>query len=596
MKKYFFTILVLLSFYMLFNYTLISATMFSNENHILNIDTNNRYLAYEYINSKNKHLIKICDFKDASSIDIKTNDNKEINDSVYFPSISLNEDYIVYTSRATNITSDVVKKCVDISDNTLKNCSNIYLYDIETKKSELLKVSDLVHFNGDNYIAKISNNGKSIVFESISTNFLTSELNVINIYKYDIDSKKYTLVTKGNSFEGGNFNSINPNISYDGRYITFQSSSTNLINGINYNNSCKKYVTSDDETCSNIYFVDTYNDNIQLITELNKLSFDNNSGNPFISDDGNYIYYESYNTSLSYNTNLKRQIYMYDIHNKETNIISKNRSFINNRDNYLLDISKSGKYIIYLTNSTNIDKSFNIYNLYIYNKDSNKVSCVDYSNINDIELAVINDTEIVYLKDDNIIYKTKIDKYPPTISISNDIYLIKGEIENIKSKLGVDDNLSSIDSIEVYIKNSIELLEVGKHILEVSVKDEFGNTCSKNITFYSINEDKDGPVFNLVKEIKILKGASTLNLSNYIDVYDQIDGKTKIYIIDDGKINLNTSGNYRLKLMSKDLSNNETYFEVDVKVYENYNFSYFYEIIVLLGILLLIIFSIIKVK
>ena len=133
-------------------------------------------------------------------------------------------------------------------------------------------------------------------------------------------------------------------------------------------------------------------------------------------------------------------------------------------------------------------------------------------------------------------------------------------------------------------------------MIEISARDEFGNVSNEKVNFIVIEEDNEGPIFNLNKEIKILKGSNTLNLSNYIDVIDKVDGKTKIYIIDDGNINLNVVGSYKLKLMSKDNSNNITYYEIEACVYENYDFKYYYEIILLLGVLVVIIFSIIKVK
>ena len=119
---------------------------------------------------------------------------------------------------------------------------------------------------------------------------------------------------------------------------------------------------------------------------------------------------------------------------------------------------------------------------------------------------------------------------------------------------------------------------------------------STTIKLIVIEKDIEGPSFNDVKEIKILKGSSSLNLSSYIEAIDNVDGQTRIYIMDDGGLNLNVKGNYRVLLMSKDSSDNISYKEVKIIVYENFNFEYYYEIILILGLICVIIFSIIRVK
>ena len=68
------------------------------------------------------------------------------------------------------------------------------------------------------------------------------------------------------------------------------------------------------------------------------------------------------------------------------------------------------------------------------------------------------------------------------------------------------------------------------------------------------------------------------NLFLYINAEDKIDGDVRVYIVDDGNLDLNVTGTYNLKLMCKDTSDNVTYKKIKVIVYENYNFKYFYEI------------------
>lgn len=577
----------------LFSFCFIKANEILKIQNIINIDANDNYMVYENVNDYGIHVISIYDIEKNELFDVENNFGESINDNLYFPSISKKSNYLVYTSRATNITDDNINKCLDISDNVLKYCSNIYLYDIKNKNSILIKLNN-EYFDGDNYIGKISSDGNNVVFESISTNLINGDFKSINIYKYNIDTKKIILITKGNNFSGGNFNSINPSVSYDGRYVAFQSSSTNLVQEVNYNSSCIKYSSSVNETCSNVYVADTFNDSIKLITKKGNLSFNDNSGNAYINDEGDYVYYETYSNSL-YLSN-RSQIYSYSFNNDSTNIITKKNNTINNRDNFIQSISFSGKYIIYTTKSTNIETSNNLNNLYVYNTLSNKTSNIVKDNNVDIKMAAINEFNIFFYDDNNCLEIVKIDNDNPVIESNQTVYLVKENLKNIKNKIKITDNLSSIDNIDVYIKNLNVLLNVGNYVLEVSARDEFGNVTNEKVNFVVLEEDNEGPIFNLNKEIRILKGSNTLNLSNYLEAIDKVDGKTKIYIIDDGKINLNVEGNYKLKLMSKDNSNNVSYYEIAVCVYENYNFKYYYEIVLLLAVLFVIIFSIIKVK
>lgn len=594
MKKRIILFVSIFTLNVLFNFCFIKAKEILKIQNIVNVDANDNYMIYENINNHGLHLITIYDIEKNELYDIKNNFNEPINDNLYFPSISKKNNFLVYTSRASNITGDNINKCLDITDNTLKYCSNIYLYDIKNKNSILIKINN-DYFDGDNYIGKISSAGDNVVFESISTNLINKGFKSINIYKYNVDTQSVTLITKGENFSGGNYNSINPSVSYDGRYVAFQSSSTNLVKEVKYNSSCIKYSSSVDETCSNVYVVDTFNDSIRLITKKGNLSFNDNSGNAYINDTGDYVFYETYSNSLCSNSN-KSQIYLYSFSDDSTTIITRNNNTINNRDNFIQSINSSGKYIIYTTKSTNIKNSNNLNNLYVYNMLSNKTSNIFKDNNADIKIAAINDLNIFFYDDNDWLKIVKIDNDAPIIEANQIVYLIKENLKNIKDKIKIMDNLSLIDNIEIYIKNLNVLLNVGNYVLEVSARDEFGNVSNEKVNFIVLEEDNEGPIFNLNKEIRILKGSNTLNLSNYLDVVDKVDGKTKIYIIDDGKINLNVVGNYKLKLMSKDSSDNVSYYEIAVCVYENYNFKYYYEIVLLLAVVFVIIFSIIKVK
>lgn len=591
-------------FLFVFKYFTISANgNFFDGKIILNFDVSNRYIVYEYeevVNNTKIHGLALENIETGIIERILNNQSNLINDSVYFPSISSDGDYFVYTSRSNNITSDDISLCYNIEFSEYSNCSNIYLYDVKNKKSILITSNDV--FNGDSYIAKISGDGKSVVFESVSSNYLKRKYdcsyingisNCINIFKYDILTKNISLVSTSGNNNGGNSNSINPSISYDGRYVVFQSNSSNFIKGFDMYPFCYNYLNNKEEVCSNLYIVDTFNSSLRLITKNDNGLFDGDSGNSIISGNGEYVAYESYANNIENYSNGKRQIILYSVKNQTNKIISSNNGKLNNRDNYLDFISDDGKYIIYRTNSSNLSYNTNL-NMFVYSSNSNKTSII-VEHSNDVVFTDYYDGEIYYYDNFNF-NKTEIDVFPPEIDVSDEVYVLIGTDFNIKDKIKISDNLSSNEKINVYIKDFSFLEIVGEHDILVSATDEFNNLSQNTIKFIVIEKDYEGPLFSDVDEIKILKGSLSLNLSNYIFANDKVDGNTRIFIVDDGDLDLETTGKYCLKLMSKDESNNITYKDVYVVVYENYDLKFYYEIIVILGVIMVIIFSIIKVK
>ena len=569
---------------------------------VFNIDVSDNYIVYEYeenINELALHYISYYDVKNKSIHKILSNNGEMINSDMFFPSISKDGKYIVYTSRADNVTEDIVNECVDILDGELKKCSNIYIYNVDLRKSTMVKYNDNA-FNGDNYVAKISGNGNAIAFESVSSNLLSNNMDCgkisifskcINIYKYNILTKKTSLISTGKNRYGGDSNSITPSISDDGRYISFQSNSTNMIDGKQFPKNCVNYINFNVENCSNIFLVDTKDMSVKLVSKYNSIVFDNNSGNAKISGDGSYVIFESYATNIIQNG--KSHIYKYNVDKEDIKLITKIGDKILNRDSFIGDISNDGKYIIFDSYATNLGSN-NDATTYVYSTINNTIDKIEVDEAN-IKISKIKYRDLIYY-DGNSIAITKIDSIPPKIKDNQVVYVLLNDTNYIKDKIEIIDNLSLRDRIDIYVDDAELFERVGEYNVCVTAVDEVNNVSHNMVKVVILLQDVDPPIFTEISEIKILKGSNTLNLSNYIKAEDKIDGITKIYITDDGNLDLNVGGKYFVKLMTQDNSNNISYKEIVVIVYESYNFQYFYELLIVLGILAVIIFSIIKVK
>jgi hypothetical protein len=569
------------------------------------MDIGNKLVVYEYqetINNEKRHYIGIGDISNKNVKKIMTNNNEIVNSDMYFPSISKDDRYITFTSRATNITEDAASKCYDMGDDVYLNCSNIYLYDINEGISYLLKNGNEI-LDGDSYISKISGDGKSVVFESIATNNLNlgnmetcinNGRNIcINIYKYNIASSTIKLLSTLNDNYGGNYNSVSPSISYDGRYVAFQSSSTNLVNNKFSKDNCKNVAENGDKLCSYIYLVDTKDNTIKIISKNKNILFNDSSGNAIVSGNGKFVVYESYATNIENKTNNNLHIVLYDILADTNFVISKKDYVLNNRDTILMDISNDGKYIVCMSNSTNLDgRGKN--SIYVYNSVNKKVSLLK-QDVSKSFLAFIRENNIYYYENLIIGYE-KIDDIAPVIKENQEIYVLKDSNVFLKDKIEISDNLSDIKEIDVYMVDNLIFNTIGEYLVQIIAVDGFGNKSSQMIKIVVVEKDEEGPIFSDIDEIKILKGSSTLNLSNYIEAIDKIDGNARVYILNDDNLDLNNVGKYKIKLMAKDSFENVTYKDLYIVVYENYNFEYYYEILLIIGLIAVIIFSIIKVK
>lgn len=601
MKKYF---LFFIFIFMFMQFEKVFAVDFTENYNIYNIVSAKDIIVYEYEEcdrNTSYHSIGVYFVKEDIFKTIKNNYGEVINSSVYFPSIDRNGKYITFTSRATNITDDEDSYCYNIIENIYEYCSRVYIYDIYSEKSYVIK-NNYENLSGDSYVSKISGNGKYVVFESVATNNLNfgkidkclfnRENICINIFKYDLLLKNIVLVSTSNENYGGNFNSISPSISYDGRYIVFQSSSSNLVKG-NYNyDLCKNTSEIGEKLCTHIYLYDSiYRTNI-IITEKEKNLFNDNSGNPIISEDGNIVAYETYSTDLFDAINDKLQVVYYNLVTKKNYIVSQNNK-VNNRDTYLKSVSSDGKYLLFETSSTNLNNK-GLNSLYVYGVSSNNVSFlreVENGNI----FVELSEQNVRYIENFNV--KTeKIDSQAPIIEKNQIVYVIKDANIDLKEKILFSDNLSDKDLIKIFLVNNLIFNSIGEFNVEIFCVDEFDNTSSEFVTIVVIEKDMESPVFIGEREIKVLKGSETLNLSTFISAEDKIDGFTRIYIIDDDNLDLNKSGKYKLSLMTKDNSNNKSYEDVYVIVYENYSFDFYYEIFFIVVVFGIAIFSIIKVK
>jgi Cadherin-like/Domain of unknown function (DUF4114) len=200
--------------------------------------------------------------------------------------------------------------------------SDIFVYDRQTNTNQLVSLAN----NGDrgnnsSIHPVISADGRYVTFESSATNLVAGGTKQPNIFVRDLQSGTTELVSVNSSGVESNFGSIRSSISADGRYVTFLSFSPNLIPGN----------TSSSATSGNVFIRDRQAGTTKLVSA----DANGNAGNSLsstdslasISADGRYVAFDSGASNLvAGDTNNLRDIFVRDLQTNTTQRVSIDNS------------------------------------------------------------------------------------------------------------------------------------------------------------------------------------------------------------------------------------------------------------------------------
>ena len=279
--------------------------------------------------------------------------SKDVNDVVGnndsdFSDISSDGRYIVFESSATNLVPSFVT-----------NGRN-HIYWKDTVTDEVLLVSSDIgglEANNSSTSAQISASGRFVVFESTATNLVTfigNNTGLPQIYLKDMDLDTVVMISR-NAADASNSGSGNPDISADGRFIVFESNSTNLTG-----------LTS--TVIRHIYLADTQTPNVFVLVSVDTNgipTITGSSANPSISNDGRFIAFDSTaNDLVAIDTNGVgvTDVFMRDIGNPPgtnpvTILISKNSAGTDSASGFSENpvISGDGLQVVFESDADDID-------------------------------------------------------------------------------------------------------------------------------------------------------------------------------------------------------------------------------------------------
>jgi len=136
------------------------------------------------------------------------------------PAISAGGRYVAFRSAASNLVADDANGVLDI-----------FVRDMETEITARVSVSTAgTEANGENRFPGISADGRYVVFQSAASNLVADDANgFLDVFVRDLQDdviSRVSVSTEGTEADG---DSTGPSISPDGRYVAFQSEASNLV-------------------------------------------------------------------------------------------------------------------------------------------------------------------------------------------------------------------------------------------------------------------------------------------------------------------------------------------------------------------------------
>jgi hypothetical protein len=214
--------------------------------------------------------------------------------------------------------------------------------------TELISSGDGTTESGNSYsnLPSVSDDGQFVAFGSRASDLVVGDTNNRNdVFVRDVANETTTLVSTDSSGTQGNYESLDPSISDDGRYVAFVSQSTNLVAG-------------DTDTIYDIYVKDLQTGAITLASVNNSgVKSNNYSSEPTISGDGQFVAFRSRATNLDAgDTDTRDDIYVRDLVNNTTTLASTSTAGVkSNSGSYELSISDDGQFVAFRSRATNLD-------------------------------------------------------------------------------------------------------------------------------------------------------------------------------------------------------------------------------------------------
>ena len=239
-----------------------------------------------------------------------------------FSAVSQDGRFVAFDSTANNL--------IGLDTNV---ASDIFVRDHKTDKTRRVSIrSNGVQANGPSQLPDISDSGRFVTFSSTATNLVPGDTNLTSdIFVHDRKTDKTTRVSTLSNGNQSNGPSTLPNISGNGRFVSFESTATNLVPG-------------DGNGVSDIFVKDRKTGKTRRVSlKSNGAQSNGPSLYSDISGNGRYVTFTSAATNLvNGDTNTVLDVFRHDRNTKNTIRVSIGSVGEANDDSLLSTVSNNG--------------------------------------------------------------------------------------------------------------------------------------------------------------------------------------------------------------------------------------------------------------
>jgi hypothetical protein len=228
---------------------------------------------------------------------------------------------------------------------------DVFRKDLLSGETLLVSVGAQGLGNYDSRYPSLSYDGRYVAFETSASNLVTGDTNgALDIIVKDMVSGLVTRASVDREGGQGNGSSTTPSISADGRTVAFRSTATNLIVGWTDGNGATE----------DIFVKDLDTGIVQLASVTSsRVQGNGASSRPDISSDGRYVAFQSDATDLfSEDGNGSTDVFLKDLQTGVLSLVSSVNGSLavegNSGGSYFPGVSDDGRYVAFHSNSTNL--------------------------------------------------------------------------------------------------------------------------------------------------------------------------------------------------------------------------------------------------
>ena len=265
-----------------------------------------------------------------------TTDGTEANGSVGSKaSISADGRYVAFSSSSSNLVAG-----------DSNGTGDVFVHDSLTGTTTRVSISsDGAQANSSSGAPSISADGRYVAFESLASNLVAGHTNAWpDVFVHDRQTATTTLVSVASDGTPADQPAFKPDISDDGRFVTFTSYASNLAVG-------------DGEFINDVFVHDRQTATTTVVSVASDgTAAVNNSDNPSISAGGRYVAFDSFAPNLvSGDTNVTSDVFVHDRQTGTTTRVSVASDGNQANDRAVLpSISADGRYVAFESPASNL--------------------------------------------------------------------------------------------------------------------------------------------------------------------------------------------------------------------------------------------------